>query len=120
MTIARLPSDIKVGDELILATGSRYRGDEPVTVARLGRKYLYINRNGREYGTRFHRDTGAEDSNYSAHEQLYTPAQYEENKQRNALFEQLRKAGIDVAYRVQGGLATDQLRALLAIVTSDA
>lgn len=107
---------VKVGDPLILATGNKYRGDEPVTVARIGRKYLYVNReNGVEYSGRFHLD-GAEDSQYGAREQLYTPEQYDDRKQRDSLFRELYDAGIEVQFRVRGGLTTEQLRALLAVV----
>ncbi|MFI0233149.1 hypothetical protein [Streptomyces sp. NPDC017086] len=108
--------DVKVGDPLVLATGSKYRGDEPVTVARIGRKYLYVNLHGHEYSQRFHRDTGAEDSQHGAREHLYTPEQYDEMKQRAALFEELRQAGIEVEWKAQGALTTDQLRALLAVI----
>lgn len=111
---------VKVGDELILVTRNRYRSDEPVTVARIGRKYLYVNRDdGREYSGRFTLD-GGEDSQYGAKDQLYTPAQYDELKQRTALFKELGEAGIEVAWKVRDSLTTDQLRALLAAVTPDA
>ncbi|MFE2382195.1 beta barrel domain-containing protein [Streptomyces misionensis] len=107
---------VKVGDPLILVTGNRYRGDEPVTVARIGRKYLYVTRqNGREYSGRFHLD-GTEDSQYSARERLYTPEQYEEEKQRANLFMELLAAGINVEHRVRPEVTTDQLRALLAVM----
>lgn len=108
-------ADVKVGDKLILATGNRYRSDEPVTVARIGRKYLYVNRRGREYNTRFHLN-GMEDSQHGARERLYTPEQYDELKQRANLFEQLRTAGIDVRHEVRSEVTTDQLRALLAVM----
>lgn len=112
-------ANAKVGDHLVLATGSKYRGDEPVTISKIGRQYLYVTLHGNEYGTRFHRDTGAEDSKYGAREHLYTPEQYDDLKQREALFRKLYDAGIEVAYRVRGDLATDQLRALLAVVTPE-
>lgn len=112
-------ADVQVGDQLILATGSRYHGDGPVIVSRIGRKYLYVEQNGRELHDRFHRNTGAEDSRYGTRQHLYTPAQYDELKQRGSLFEKLREAGIEVS-RVRGSLTTDQLRALLAVVTPDA
>ncbi|MFI9344902.1 hypothetical protein ACIG0D_27105 [Streptomyces sp. NPDC052773] len=109
--------DVKVGDKLILATGNRYRGDEPVTISRVGRKYLYVAReDGRELRDRFHRDTGVEDSQYGARQRLYTPEQYEEQAQRTSLFDGLRRAGIDVTHEVRSDLTTDQLRALLAVV----
>ncbi|GAA2199912.1 hypothetical protein [Streptomyces bangladeshensis] len=109
-------SDAKVGDHLILVTGSKYRSDEPVTVSRVGRKYLYVNLHGREYRARFLRDSGLEDSTYGAQERLYTPEQYDEMKQRKALFLSLREAGIEVQWKVRDDLTTDQLRALLAVI----
>lgn len=113
--MAALPN-VKVGDPLILATANRYREDEPVTVSRIGRKYLYVARDGRELTDRFYRDTGVEDSNYGGKQRLYTPDQYDEVKQRDALFRELYDAGIEVAFRVRDNLTTDQLRALLAVV----
>ncbi|KUN03158.1 hypothetical protein AQI95_24690 [Streptomyces yokosukanensis] len=108
--------DVKVGDPLILATGNRHCSDEPVTVSRIGRKYLYVTReNGREYSGRFHPD-GVEDSQYGARERLYTPEQYDELKQRTGLLERLRQAGIDVKHEVRSEVTTDQLRALLAVI----
>jgi hypothetical protein len=113
-------ADVKVGDPLILSTSNCYRGDEPVTVTRIGSKYLYVTRaSGFEMRERFHRDNGVEDSQYGARSCLYTPAQYDELKQRSALFEQLRTAGIEFRYGVGPALATDQLRALLAIVSTE-
>lgn len=110
-------ADVKVGDQLILSTNHRYRGDENVTVSRIGHKYLYVVRaSGFEMRERFHLDTGVEDSQYGARACLYTPAQYEEQAQRRALFEQLREAGIEFRHGVSGDLTTNQLRALLAVM----
>lgn len=114
-------ADVKVGDPLILSTNHRYRGDEPVTVSRIGSKYLYVARaGGFEMRERFHRDNGVEDSQYGARSCLYTPVQYDELKQRSALFAQLREAGIEFRHGVGGTLTTGQLRALLAVVSPDA
>jgi hypothetical protein len=107
---------VKVGDSLMLATGSRYRSDERVTVARIGRKYLYVASGGREMRGRFDRDSGLEDSRVGARQKLYTPEQYDELSQRGALFEGLRAAGIDVRHEVRSNMSTDTLRALLATV----
>lgn len=109
--------DVKVGDQLILVTNSRYRGDEPVTVARIGRLYLYVaTSDGRERNMRFGRDTGVEDGNIGVRSRLYTPDQYDELKQRSALFEQLRQAGIDVRHENRSEVTTGQLCALLAVM----
>jgi hypothetical protein len=112
-------ADIKIGDTLILATNSRYRGDETVTVSRIGRAYIYVARDGQEIRDRFHRDTGIEDSNYGGKQRLYTPAQYDDVTQCEALYVRLRDAGIEVAYKVRGDLTADQLRAILTIVQPD-
>jgi hypothetical protein len=116
MSTTQLPN-VKVGDPLILSTSNRYRSDEPVTVSRIGRKYLYVARqDGREVPNRYHRDTGYLDSSYTVSERLYTQEQYEETKQRASLFEKLRQAGIDVRHEVRSEVSTDQLRALLAVI----
>jgi hypothetical protein len=109
---------IKVGDPLILVTGNRYRGDEPVTVTRIGRVYLYVTRpGGCELDMRFDRKTGVEGGNVGVRARLATQEQYDESKQRAALYEQLRVAGIEVKHEVRSDITTDQLRALLAVVT---
>lgn len=109
-------ADVKVGDSLILVTGNRYRGDESVTVARIGRQYLYVATNGRERRERFDRKTGVEDGNTGVRARLVTQDQYDESKQRTSLFERLRLAGIEVRHEVRANMGTDQLRAILAIV----
>ncbi|MFD8839839.1 beta barrel domain-containing protein [Streptomyces griseofuscus] len=106
---------VKVGDPLILVTGDRYRGDEPVTVSRVGRTYLYVaTLDGRERRERYDRKTGVEDVQRGVQAHLLTQEQYDDRAQRATLFNQLYDAGIEV--RMRGGLTTDQLRALLAVV----
>jgi len=118
MAVDGLPN-VKVGDSLILMTNNRYRGDEPVTVARIGRQYLYVARNGREMRERFDRKTGVEDGNIGVRSQLVTQEQYDEMKQRAALLEGLRAAGIDVRHEIRADMSTETLRALLAVVQDD-
>lgn len=48
-----------------------------------------------------------------------TPEQYREQAERSELLENLRKAGIDVKYEVRSNVTTDQLRALLTVITAD-
>ncbi|MEU6214329.1 hypothetical protein ABZ891_31085 [Streptomyces sp. NPDC047023] len=116
MTMQKGLKDVKVGDTLILAAGSPHRGDEPVTVARLGRTYLYVAEHGSERRERYDRKTGIEDGQHGIKARLYTPEQYDELKQRESLFATLLEAGIDVRYAVRADLSTDQLRSILAIV----
>lgn len=118
MSISGLPN-VKVGDGLILSTNNRYRGDQNVTVSRVGRQYLYVSVNGRELRERFHRATGAEDTVYMGGH-LYTQEQYEEQAQRASLFEKLREAGIDFQPGVRFTLTTDKLRALLVVMDDSA
>lgn len=114
-------TNVKVGDTLILATANRYRDDEPVTVSRIGRKYLYVTRgNGYEYSARFHLADGTEDSQYGHRERLYTPERYDDIKQRAALVEALRVAGIDIRHGHRDQFTTRQLQAILNAATSDA
>ncbi|WP_420082645.1 hypothetical protein ACN6AT_37395 (plasmid) [Streptomyces sp. JL4002] len=108
--------DVKVGDTLILVTSSRYRSNEPVTVARLGRTFLYVAEHGSERRERYDRKTGIEDGQHGIKARLYTPEQYDELKQRESLFTSLLEAGIDVRYPVRADLSTDQLHSLLSIV----
>lgn len=118
MTVDGL-ADVKVGDPLILVTGNRYRGDENVTVARIGRQYLYVAANGREKRERFDRKTGIEDGNTGVRARLVTQEQYDESKQRASLLDRLRRAGIDVKHEVRSDVTTDQLRALLAVMKEE-
>lgn len=114
MSIEGLPN-VQVGDSLILSTNNRYRGNENVTVSRIGRQYLYVAVNGRELRERFHRATGVEDTKYMGG-RLYTQEQYEEQALRASLFEKLREAGITFEHGVRSTLTTDKLRALLAVM----
>lgn len=118
MTVDGL-ADVKVGDKLILVTGNRYRGDESVTVARIGRQYLYVATSGREKRERFDRRTGIEGGTIGVRARLITQGQYDESKQRASLCERLRIAGIDVRADVRTGMRPDQLRAILAIVDEE-
>lgn len=110
---------VQVDDELILVTGNRYRGDEAVTVSRVGRQYIYVASNGREMRERFDRSTGVQDGTHGVRARLCTQAQYDESKQRVALFEKLREAGVDVRHEVRSGMSTSKLRGLLAVVEED-
>jgi hypothetical protein len=118
MTTPGLP-DVKVGDTLILVTGNHYRGDEPVTVSRIGRVYLYVTVGGSERSERFDRHSGVEVGNVGVRARLYTAARYDEIKQRSALFEQLRQVGIDVRHEARSEVTTGQLRALLAVMQQE-
>ncbi|MFE5675480.1 hypothetical protein ACFQ7B_04975 [Streptomyces erythrochromogenes] len=64
--------DVKVGDTLILVTGSRYHGDEPVTVARRGRASLYVAEHDSERREPYDRKTGIEDGQRGIQARLYT------------------------------------------------
>ncbi|MGV9756942.1 beta barrel domain-containing protein [Streptomyces tricolor] len=109
-------ADVKVGDPLVLVTGNRFRGDEPVTVSRIGTKYLYVTLHGHERRERFNRKTGVEEGNVGIRARLMTQPQYDEMKQRESLFMELLAAGINVKHEVRPEVTTDQLRALLAVI----
>lgn len=114
-------ADVRIGTPLILVTGNRYHGDEPVTVTRIGSKYLYAARpNGHELNMRFDRKTGIEDGNIGVRARLVTQEQYDDSKQRASLFEQLRQAGIDVKHEKRSDVTTGQLLDLLAVIAPDA
>lgn len=108
---------VKVGDQLILVTSSRYRSDERVTVCRVGRTWLYVkDANNRERNARFSKETGLEDTGTGFKDALRTQEQYEESAQRTSLFHGLDEAGIDVRFEVRSEITTEQLRQLLAVV----
>ncbi|GHH30197.1 hypothetical protein [Streptomyces rubradiris] len=109
-------ANVKVGDPLILVTGNRFRGDEPVTVSRIGTRYLYVTLHGHERRERFDRKTGVEEGNRGIRARLMTQQQYDDMKQRAALFMELSAAGIDVKDEARPKVTTDQLRALLAVI----
>ncbi|MFB6881419.1 hypothetical protein ACFCY8_11340 [Streptomyces noursei] len=111
---------VKVGDELVLVAGNRFRGDEPVIVSRVGTKYVYVTLHGRECREQFDRKTGVEVDQRGVRARLLTPAQYEEMAQRRKLFARLLGAGIEVRHGKRAELSTDQLRALLAVVQGEA
>lgn len=110
---------VKAGDNLVLVTGNRFRGDEPVTVSRVGRQYLYISANGKERRERYDRKTGVEVDQRGLQERLLTQAQYEEMTERKSLFMNLLAAGIDVRHEKRAEMSTGKLRALLAVVQDE-
>ncbi|MFI6210281.1 hypothetical protein ACIBAI_28600 [Streptomyces sp. NPDC051041] len=111
---------VKVGDNLVMVTGNRFRDDEPVTVSRVGSKYVYVTLHGQERRERFDRKTGIEEGQRGLRARLLTPEQYEEKAQRQALFAQLLAAGIEVRHDKRAEMPTQKLRALLAVMTEDA
>lgn len=110
--------NLKVGDRLMLKTGDRYRADEPVTVTRIGRKYLYVaaTSDGREKREHFNRASGVEVTRSGHPARLYTQEQYDDLAQRQSIFTALLGAGIEIQDRVRPSMSTDTLRALLAVV----
>lgn len=115
MTVFEL-GDVKVGDNLVLVTGNRFRGDEPVTVSRIGTKYVYVTLHGHERRERFDRTSGVEEGNVGIRARLMRPERYDEMNQRRSLFMELLAAGIDIKHEARSSVTTDQLRALLAVI----
>jgi len=112
---------IEVGDPLILETHNRYRGDQRVTLARIGRSYLYVSGEYGELPEKFERGTGREAGNRHGYtQQLHTLAQYDEKKLREALVAKLRGLKVDIQYPVQGTIPTSKLKAMLAIMEDTA
>lgn len=109
-------AEVKVGDNLVLMTGNRFHGDEPVTVSRVGSKYIYVTLHGNERREKFDRTTGVEVDQRGLQAKLLTQEQYEEQAQRSTLFARLLDAGIEVRYARRDEMPTDTLRALLAAV----
>lgn len=109
-------TEAKPGDNLILITGNKFRGDGPVTVSRVGRQYLYVTKDGRELRERYDRTTGAEVDQRGTKGQLMTQDQYDDLKQRDALFHALTSAGLDIQHGDRPNLATATLRELLDVL----
>lgn len=110
---------VKAGDHLVLVTGNRFRGDEPVTVSRVGSKYLYVTLHGQERRERYDRNTGIEEGQRGLRARLLTPEQYEERTHRASLFAALLAAGIEIRHDKRADMPTDKLRALLAVMQHD-
>ncbi|MER6844867.1 beta barrel domain-containing protein [Streptomyces platensis] len=110
---------VKVGDNLILATGNRYRGDEPVCVSRVGNKYVYVASEGRERRERFDRKTGVEGNQRGIKARLYTQEQYDDLRQRTTLFAKLLAAGIDIRHEARTTMSTSTLKAILDTATTE-
>lgn len=113
-------AEVEVGDKLVLVTGSRFRGDEPVTVSRIGSKYIYVNLHGSERREKFDRKTGVEVDQRGLQTRLLTQEQYEARAQRASLFARLLDAGIEVRHDRRDETSTVTLRALLAAVQNSA
>ncbi|MFJ5951362.1 hypothetical protein [Streptomyces noursei] len=110
---------VKVGDNLLWETGNPYRGDEPVTVSRVGRTWLYVTLHGRELRERFDRKTGLEEGQRAIRSRLLTQKQHEERAHRRSLLAKLRAAGLELKPSAGASMSTDKLRALLAVVQDD-
>ncbi|MFH9089105.1 hypothetical protein [Streptomyces sp. NPDC017673] len=107
---------VKAGDNLVLVTGNRFRGDEPVTVSRVGSKYVYVTLHGQECRERYDRKTGIEEASVVFGGRLLTPEQYEERTHRASLFAALLAAGVKIRHGKRADMPTDKLRALLAVM----
>ncbi|MGW1155985.1 beta barrel domain-containing protein [Streptomyces rubiginosohelvolus] len=114
-------TESKVGDTLILVTGNRFHGDEPVTVSRVGSKYIYVRTlDENERREKFDRTTGVEVDQRGIRARLLTQEQYEERAQRSSLFARLTSAGIDVRDDRRAAMPTATLRAILDAVEGNA
>ncbi|MCZ1012304.1 hypothetical protein [Streptomyces lydicus] len=112
-------SGVKVRDSLILVAANRFQGDQPVTVSRIGTKFLYVSSNGRERREQFDRTTGIEVRQRGIPARLLTQEQYDEQARRRALFASLFAQGIDVREHKRAGMSTVKLQALLAVVEGE-
>ncbi|MBD3004792.1 hypothetical protein [Streptomyces sp. 5-10] len=111
---------IRKGDPLILVGCNRLRGNQPVTVSRVGRSYIYVNdTDGSEMRRKFDRETGAEVDACGSPCRLYTQVQYDERKQRQELLDGLLAAGIKIDANRRSDISTDKLRALLDVMKAD-
>jgi hypothetical protein len=109
-----LPADLKKGDPLVLVTYSPDEPFEQVTVARVGRSYVYIDLGHAE--GQFHLPSGIARGNVGYTRQLHTPQQHAELQERKQLFAELRTAGVEIVWNRAAQVTTQQLRALLGVV----
>jgi hypothetical protein len=110
--------DAKTGDTLVL-THSYPAGkpDEEVTVAKVGREYLYVtDATGHRLSARYNRDTGNEST---ATSRLYTREGLAEERERAELVNTLRVLGVELPNAQRHGVPVAMLRALEAAVTAD-
>jgi hypothetical protein len=104
------------GDPVIVV--EYHKADRPAYVARVGRDYIYIadTPDGSELNTRFHRDSGVQDTQTGWKAVLFTPEQREESLKRRGLLAELRRAGVEIRDDVLPDMSTATLTALLAVV----
>lgn len=108
--------NIKPGDRLVLV--EYHKDDRTVYVTRVGRTYIYVaaTPDGGEMGTRFHRDSGVEDTQTGYRGVLLTPEQHDESSKRSGLLADLSSAGVEIRPKAQADMPTSTLTALLAVV----
>lgn len=111
--------DAKIGDPLVLVTGDRRDANKEVTVSRIGRKWMYVSRDGRELRERFDRCTGKEDTQFGYAARLLTPEMYAERQERGSLFAELMAAGIEIRRDMRADVPTVKLRALRDIIQGE-
>jgi len=114
-----LPAELKKGDLLALVTYDADESAEQVVVSRVGPRWVYVSRNGYELNERFSRDSGMEERSVGYTRQLHTLEEHEELRERRALLDGLRDAGIEVSFAKRSKVTTSQLRALLAVMQGD-
>lgn len=107
------------GDKLMVTGLGRGSSEREVTVSRVGRDYLYVaDAGGRELRQRFLRKTGTQDKYTGIPAQLYTVPEYWKRQARATASMRLLGAGVRIESDTLNRLTTDQLHAILDIVTS--
>lgn len=106
----------KVGDPVTVSEG-RYRGNYEATITRIGRKYAYIERWGREIG--FDLFTGYEANNkYGAPSRIRTAEMVAEDERRYNVTLALKEHGI--TYERWISQSTDVLEKILRVIEETA
>ncbi|MEU9405551.1 hypothetical protein AB0E08_07590 [Streptomyces sp. NPDC048281] len=113
-----LPQNLQKGDPLLLVSDGREEKTAKVTVARVGRAYVYVVKNGWTYedDTQYDRTTGVAKENVGWKQYLVTPEQYAEMQEREQLLASLQEAGVEIGHRHQETIPLAKLSGLLTVM----
>lgn len=112
--------DAKVGDTVVVTGCNGRGGAREVRVAKVGRKYLYLEGGGVSAQTKFSRETGSEIDDFGYRARVYTPEEWAEKERRDKVVLRLRGEHRLSHYDGTFPQSTETLEAILQILDDDA
>ncbi|NKR52909.1 hypothetical protein GS481_01800 [Rhodococcus hoagii] len=113
--------DAKVGDTVVVYTRSRHAGSgaREGRVAKVGRKYLYLDGGGVSSQAKFSRETGREVSDYEYTLHVYLPEEWAAKERRDKVVARIRREHNIRHESWNFPQSTETLEAILQILDAD-